>query len=135
MAKSNLKHQGNYKDFPKTKEKVNNTNIVERQGYIPAKVRIEAIMQAGERLREFRREQFDFEEGDIDEEFNDPTRVKGFDMADATQMQLQLEQRKKEALENAKTKLEEDKKSESKRKTQDISTEDVRDDTEDIDNK
>lgn len=57
--------------------------LVEKAGYIPAKVRIENMILAGQRLVEHRREMYDFDGEDIDESFSDPTRSKNFDMADA----------------------------------------------------
>ena len=59
--------------------------LVERSGYVPAKVRIENMMLAGQRLVESRNVRYDFD-GDVDEYFDDPTRSPGFDMADASQM-------------------------------------------------
>jgi len=58
---------------------------VERAGYIPAQKRIENLMLAGQRLVQSRKEAFDFPDGKIDFSFTDPTRTKGFDMADAFQ--------------------------------------------------
>lgn len=83
-------------------------NKVERSGYIPAKKRIENLIQAGVRLKSFRQEQYDFEHNNIDENAFDPTRRKGYDLADAFQdglnleaRQKQQEQRNKELLEKA----------------------------------
>ena len=59
-------------------------NLVERSGYIPAQVRIENMILAGQRLVEYRKEMYDFFDGEnIDESFSDPTRSKNYDMADA----------------------------------------------------
>ena len=56
----------------------------EKAGYIPAKIRIENMMLAGQRLVAHRAEMYDFSDGkDIDETFSDPTRSKNFDMSDA----------------------------------------------------
>lgn len=58
---------------------------VEMQGYIKAKERIENMILAGQRLMEHRKDLYDFQEGEeVDLDFEDPTRTKGFDMADAT---------------------------------------------------
>jgi len=58
---------------------------VDRAGYISAQKRIENIMFAGQRLVQSRREMFDFEGDQFDPSFNDPTRNKNYDMADAFQ--------------------------------------------------
>jgi len=58
---------------------------VDRAGYMPAQKRIENIMFAGQRLVQSRREMFDFEGDQFDPSFNDPTRNKNYDMADAFQ--------------------------------------------------
>jgi len=59
-------------------------NLVEKAGYIPAQARIENMILAGQRLIEYRKEMYDFSDGnDIDETFSDPTRSKNYDMSDA----------------------------------------------------
>lgn len=88
--------------------------LVETAGYISAKERIENIMLAGQRLDNYRKGRFDFEdEKSIDMSFVDPTREKGFDLADATQAELgvtaRLEDQKRvtdEALKASQTALE-----------------------------
>lgn len=71
---------------------------VEKAGYIPAQARIENMMLAGQRLVAHRAEMYDFKElKDIDENFIDPTRSKNFDMADASQFALNLEQKQRES--------------------------------------
>ena len=48
---------------------------VETQGYIPADVRIMRMIDAGRRLDNFRRENFDFgSEEEVEDDFIDPTR-------------------------------------------------------------
>lgn len=69
------------------------TDITERAGYIPAKMRIEQMILAGQRLRSYRAEQFDFPDGKIDESFSDPTRSGNFDLADGTMLEAQLQAR------------------------------------------
>ena len=79
---------------------------VEKAGYIPAQARIENMMLAGQRLVAHRAEMYDFKElKDIDENFIDPTRSKNFDMADASQFALNLEQKQRaeEALKASQT--------------------------------
>lgn len=62
--------------------------LIEKAGYIPAQRRIENLILAGQRLSDFRKEQFDFhEQKDIDEDFYDPTRKKSLDLAEAFQME------------------------------------------------
>jgi len=73
-------------------------NLVEKAGYIPAQTRIENMILAGQRLVEHRKEMYDFSDGkDIDENYIDPTRSKNFDMADAFQIQQNLENNRKQS--------------------------------------
>lgn len=66
--------------------------LVEKAGYIPAKDRIENMILAGQRLIEHRMSMYDFDSNkELDESFYDPTRSKNFDMADAFQMQQNVE--------------------------------------------
>nr|QJB19359.1 MAG: hypothetical protein [Microvirus sp.] len=66
--------------------------LVEKAGYIPAKDRIENMILAGQRLIEHRMSMYDFESNkELDESYYDPTRSKNFDMADAFQMQQNVE--------------------------------------------
>lgn len=67
--------------------------LVEVAGYISAQKRIENMILAGQRLIAYRREQFDFEEGSVDEDFNDPTRSSNYDLADAFQTEIALKER------------------------------------------
>lgn len=77
--------------------------LLERQGYVSAKDRIEAILMAGKRLIETRGFQYDFEPGkEIDEDYYDPTRNKAYDMVDAFQDGIALEERFKEVRKKAK---------------------------------
>ena len=68
--------------------------LVETAGYISTEKRINNMMLAGQRLVESRRTQYDLE-GDYDNEDIDidPTRDPGYDLADATQDMLALEQK------------------------------------------
>lgn len=60
------------------------------------------MILAGQRLKDFRAEQFDFSsENEIDFDASDPTRRKNFDMADAFQLGLKAEQNLKESQKNA----------------------------------
>lgn len=58
----------------------------EKVGYIPPKVQIERMIQAGVRLNEFRKG-YEFEkESDVPTDYVDVTRNPNFDLADATQV-------------------------------------------------
>lgn len=63
--------------------------IVEVAGYVPQHLRIQQMIDAGERLNNYRKG-YDFEDGeDVPDDFYDPTRDRGFDMADASMMREQ----------------------------------------------
>lgn len=84
----------NYRRFPKVIPELDKTRITESAGYITAKQRIENMILAGQRLVDYRKEQFDFQpDEEIDPDFTDPTRSKNFDMADATQMGMAADAR------------------------------------------
>lgn len=72
--------------------------IVETSGYMPTQQRIEQMILAGQRLDQARRESYDFD-GEIEEDFYDPTRDPNYDMADAFQdglkVKAKLEEQKK----------------------------------------
>ena len=82
-------------DRPPVKPEMNkDEKLVETAGYIPAQKRIENMINAGQRLVEYRKSQYDFEdESSIDPNFKDPGRSLNFDMADATQLQLSTAER------------------------------------------
>jgi len=65
--------------------------LVERAGYISAQQRIENLMLAGQRLVQARKELYDFPDGKIDPDFEDPTRRKNYDLADGFQDGLKVE--------------------------------------------
>lgn len=66
-------------------------NLVEKAGYIPAKIQIENLILAGIRLKEHRQDLYDFKSlAEIDMDFYDPTRSKNFDLADAFQYSHEL---------------------------------------------
>ena len=80
--------------------------LVERAGYISAQVRIENLMLAGQRLVQARKEMYDFPDGKIDFDFNDPTRRKNYDLADGFQDGLKVQAKlkaQKEAAEASQT--------------------------------
>lgn len=77
-----------------TKEK----SMTEKSGYVPQNVRVENLILAGQRLAKARDELYDtIKEVDIDEVPLDPTRLPGYDMADASQSLYALQQRANEA--------------------------------------
>lgn len=71
---------------PDAGEKIAGKRITESAGYVPAKIKIEEMMQAGQRLAQYRAENYDFPPGvevKDEDEFYDPTRSPGFDPVDA----------------------------------------------------
>lgn len=108
----------NYKSFPKVIPELDKTRITESAGYITAKQRIENMILAGKRLVQYRKEQFDFQYDEkIDFNYNDPTRSKNFDMADASQLELQTTERLREQKANMEQK---NKESELKKSPPDV---------------
>lgn len=76
------------------KEKNTGKYLVEIGGYEPPKIKIENMINAGIRLKNTRKEQFDFASNDnVDESFIDPTRHKDYDIADAFQDSLEVKER------------------------------------------
>ena len=76
----------------KSYEEVDTSSETEQAGYIPATKQIENMILAGQRL-DASRLQFDFaSEDEIDEELCDPTRSGNFDLADASQAQIAVQQ-------------------------------------------
>lgn len=76
---------------PDPGEKIAGRRITESAGYVPAKTKIEEMIAAGQRLVDYRAENYDFPpnsevtEKEVDE-FFDPTRSPGFDAVDAQNM-------------------------------------------------
>jgi len=68
-------------------------SLVETAGYRSAKDRIEDLINAGQRLLDHRKEQYDFPDGKVDDTFTEVTRQPNFDMADATQISLAVGER------------------------------------------
>jgi len=70
--------------------------LTETAGYMPAKIRIENLIQAGIRLDNYRKEAYDFGENSTDndeETFQAPERSYGFDPADGSIIQNNLKNR------------------------------------------
>ena len=70
-------------------------SIVEKSGYIPAKKRIENIMIAGQRLIASRNQLYDDPSGEDEDIPIDRTRNPGYDMADASQDMMSVNERLK----------------------------------------
>nr|WAE43362.1 MAG: hypothetical protein [Microviridae sp.] len=86
-------------DRPISTPEINSgVRTVETAGYIPAKIQIENLLNAGIRLNDYRKEQFDYDTNDNVDHSDDPipdfTRQPNFDMADATQILFEIEKRK-----------------------------------------
>ena len=71
--------------------------LVETAGYVSAEKRITNLLLAGQRLDSARKEAYDFPDGQIDENFVDPTRASNYDIADAYQDSLDVNRRLEEA--------------------------------------
>lgn len=84
---------------PKLVEEVNSgKSKVETAGYIPAEVQIMDMINAGVRLNDYRKEKFDFSDNEVvPDNFIDPTRSPGFDLADATILSRDVNSRIEEA--------------------------------------
>lgn len=63
-------------------ERNSGEKLIERQGYVPAKKKIEGMILAGQRLVQVRNDQYDFD-GDVPDDYADPTRDRDFDQLDA----------------------------------------------------
>lgn len=83
-------------DFDKnrpTPEVIEKETIVEQSGYEPADRKIMNMIFAGQRLKEARKEMYDYEgDDDIDLPI-DPTRKPGLDLAEASQMLMETQER------------------------------------------
>lgn len=92
---------------PEAFEKVSDESITETAGYVPSDRQIEDMIMAGYRLNQSRAEDFDFPSGEeVPDDFIDPTRSPGFDMADASTLHrnvsYRLRKQAKEASEREK---------------------------------
>lgn len=97
----------NYKPSPG--EPGGGEKLVETSGYIPADVRIQELIMAGERLGDYRRESYDYGPDDeIDDLIEDPTRHPSFGLEDGSQYDREVAQRleKQKADAKARKKLE-----------------------------
>jgi len=89
-----MKFDTKYERKPDGGEDISDKSKTETSGYIPAQVQIERLIQSGENLRNYRKEQYDFaSDAPDDDGVYVPSRVPSFDMADASQLALEVEQR------------------------------------------
>lgn len=70
--------------------------LTETAGYMPTKIRIENLINAGVRLDNYRREAYDFAPGEEATDYTDPTRRQGFDPADGSEMERNIKKRQEE---------------------------------------
>lgn len=88
-----MKFDTKYVRTPYTGESNSGELLTEQAGYEPANLKIMNMIEAGERLRDFRSGyEFD-DEKTVPDDYFDPTREPGFDMADASQMSAETLQR------------------------------------------
>jgi hypothetical protein len=74
------------------------STITEQAGYIPPRIQIENMINAGKRLDQYRKEMYDFPpDAEVPDDFEDPTRNPGFDMADATKLAREIRTRLRSA--------------------------------------
>ncbi len=86
-------------------EKNSGEILTETAGYIPPKIKIEQLILAGKQLKEFRSHQFDFPDGsEIDESYNDVTRKKNLDLAEASMLLQQSKDSLNEQIKHEKEK-------------------------------
>lgn len=89
----------------------NGESLVEPEAHIPTKIRIEQFIDAGVRLKEFRKEQFHFQNDEkIDENFYDPTIDPDFDEMDAVDMANNVKENLQDSVNKATKKAKESKK-------------------------
>jgi len=91
--------------------------MVERSGYIPADQQILSMMEAGQRLGDYRRERYDYGPDDEDDGFIDPTR-QGLDLAEGQAIQEQVNARLNDQAKAAKAKK--DSVAEAERKSKEV---------------
>lgn len=92
--------QNKYNRFPRQYEKPSGISKVEVAGYIPAKTKIESLIQAGARLIQSRKEQYDYPPGTnvTGDEPIDPTRHLKLDRVEIDAMRNALEDRLEEQI-------------------------------------
>lgn len=88
-----MKFQTKWDREPHEKTKASKELLVNRAGYIPTHRKVQALLEAGRRLVEYREQSnggYDFETDEIDETYYPETRRPGYDMADASMAQNAL---------------------------------------------
>lgn len=104
-----------YKNFKPQTEAMKPDTIVDPAGYVSPKKRIENLIRAGERLDQFRRENYDLGYEDEDDgTWEDPMRQPGLDLADVHRIRQAVRSRMQSA--SAKTEEEPKKDSEAMEK-------------------
>jgi hypothetical protein len=86
-----------YNHVPALPEENSGEVVTEQAGYVPPKYQIEQMMAAGQRLADYREEMFDSLDGDIPDDFDDPTRRPGFDLVDAGEIMSGVRSKVKKA--------------------------------------
>ena len=99
-----MKFQNKYNRQPSKPEPSSGISRVETAGYIPAKTKIESFFNAGARLIQSRKEQYDFPPGTEPDEYYDPTRRRDLDRVDIDIMHKALQTRIDERIEATKGK-------------------------------
>lgn len=96
---------GKYRRPELDEGKMDSVSKVETAGYIPADVQINMFIEAGRRLEQARKEQFDFApEEEVPDDFIDPTRRGDFDLVDAQQISVAAKARIQSAINEGKKK-------------------------------
>lgn len=93
-----MKFQNKYNRQPSKPEPPSGVSRVETAGYIPAKIKIESFFNAGARLIQSRKEQYDFPPGTEPDDSYDPTRRRDLDRVDIDAMHNALEARMEECI-------------------------------------
>ena len=86
-------HYGQASLPPKQPEINSGEYLLEEDGYLPLEHQLLRLQAAGQRLRQFRVEAFDFANGEVEDGYEDPTRRPNFDMADASEILADIERR------------------------------------------
>lgn len=96
-----MKFHTQYERPERKPEPHSNEKITEQAGYIPPKIQIENMIDAGIRLDQARLDAFDFKpDEEVPDDFTVPVRDQGFDLADAHALQQEVEYNlKQQALE------------------------------------
>lgn len=86
-----FKTQYDRKDVKTAEEKPEKGTMVETAGYMTAEQRITSLINAGQRLTDYRKAHYDIQDGEeIPPDIQpDPTRAGNFDLADATMLKSQ----------------------------------------------